>query len=61
MRYTPENITKLEADEIFVFGSNEAGRHGKGAAKFAMQKFGAVYGVAEGLFTANKLKVEKIF
>lgn len=48
--YTPENITKLRPKEIFVFGSNyPGGRHGKGAAKFAMQKFGAVYGVAEGL------------
>ena len=33
---------------IFVFGSNEAGRHGKGAALFARQNHGAVYGVGEG-------------
>jgi len=35
------------AGEIFVFGSNLAGRHGKGAAKIA-RGYGAVYGIAEG-------------
>lgn len=34
---------------IFVFGSNLAGRHGKGAAKYARDKLGAEYGVGEGL------------
>ena len=34
---------------IFVFGSNLAGRHGAGAAKYAMEHYGAVYGVGEGL------------
>ena len=34
---------------IFVFGSNLAGRHGKGAALFAVEHFGAVYGQATGL------------
>lgn len=34
--------------EIFVFGSNEAGRHGAGAAKAAKIQFGAVYGVGRG-------------
>lgn len=33
---------------IFVFGSNLAGRHGKGAAQFAMHHHGAVYGVGVG-------------
>lgn len=33
---------------IFVFGSNLAGRHGKGAALFAKQHHGAVYGVGSG-------------
>lgn len=42
-------ITKLGPKEIFVFGSNMAGRHGKGAALQARYDFGAVYGVAEGL------------
>lgn len=35
-------------DEIFVFGSNEAGRHGAGAALYAAQKYGAQYGVGFG-------------
>lgn len=34
---------------IFVFGSNKAGRHGKGAAKHAKDHFGAEYGVGEGM------------
>lgn len=34
--------------EVFVFGSNLAGRHGKGAALYARQRYGAVYGVGEG-------------
>ncbi len=48
-KYTPENITELEENEIFVFGSNLAGRHGAGAAKLALDKFGAIYGQGEGL------------
>jgi hypothetical protein len=35
---------------IFVFGSNESGRHGKGAALTAYQEHGAVYGEGEGFF-----------
>ena len=42
-------ITKLAPNEIFVFGSNTAGRHGRGAALQARQQFGAVYGIGEGL------------
>jgi hypothetical protein len=34
---------------IFVFGSNTGGYHGKGAAKTALERYGAVYGVGEGL------------
>lgn len=33
---------------VFVFGSNLAGRHGVGAAKEAVQKWGAVYGQGVG-------------
>jgi hypothetical protein len=47
-RITPDNITSLQPNEIFVFGSNVKGRHGKGAAKTAMQ-WGAKYGQGEGL------------
>lgn len=49
MEYTPENITKLKPNEIFVFGSNTLGQHYGGAAKIAHEKFGAIWGVAEGL------------
>lgn len=34
---------------IFVFGSNLAGKHGKGAALFAKRHHGAIYGQGEGL------------
>lgn len=47
--YTPELVTELPDDCIFVFGSNPEGRHGKGAALVARQRFGAKYGQAEGL------------
>ena len=42
-------ITTLKENEIFVFGSNLAGRHGRGAALQARLKFGAENGVGEGL------------
>jgi hypothetical protein len=48
MNITPELVKTLEPNQIFVFGSNEAGRHGAGAAKNAV-KWGAIYGVGEGL------------
>lgn len=35
--------------EIFVFGSNTAGRHGKGAALTAVKQYGAKYGQGIGL------------
>ncbi|MCZ8255007.1 MAG: exonuclease domain-containing protein [Polaromonas sp.] len=35
-------------DEVFVFGSNLAGRHGKGAALVARERFGAVPGLGLG-------------
>lgn len=34
---------------IFVFGSNLAGRHGKGAALYALKNHGAIYGKGEGI------------
>ena len=42
-------IRSLQPNQIFVFGSNTQGRHGLGAAKIALQKFGAKYGQAEGI------------
>ena len=47
--YTPEFITELQSTEIFVFGSNIRGMHGGGAAYVANRKFGAEWGVGEGL------------
>ena len=44
-RYT----NKVNENDVFVFGANLAGRHGKGAALTARQEHGAVYGQGEGL------------
>lgn len=48
-RITSDRIDRLANNEVFVFGSNIAGKHNGGAAKAAMVRFGAQYGVAEGL------------
>ena len=47
MRITGQ-VRELKENEIFVFGSNLSGRHGKGAAKQAI-KWGAKYGVGNGI------------
>ena len=48
-RYTPENISSLAENEIFVFGSNLQGSHGGGAAAAAVRYFGAVWGQGVGM------------
>ena len=48
-QYTPENITELKENEVFVFGSNLNGNHTGGAAYLAVEKFGAEMGNAEGI------------
>lgn len=48
-RTTPENITSLAPNKIFVFGSNLSGMHGGGAAWVAYRKFGAIMGQGVGL------------
>lgn len=50
IKLTPEDVTKLAPNEVFVFGSNLAGLHGAGAARLAYLKFGAVYGEGIGHF-----------
>lgn len=49
-RYTPERISELKDNEIFVFGSNLAGAHGGGAAWLAFKQFGAVWGEGVGMY-----------
>ena len=48
-KYTPERIESLNENEIFVFGSTLKGVHKGGAAKLAVEKFGAVMGQGIGL------------
>lgn len=42
-------ITKLEPNDIFIYGSNLQGNHNSGAALWALYNAGAVYGIGEGL------------
>ena len=48
-QYTPERISELKENEIFVFGSNLGGFHGGGAARAAHMRFGAIWGQGVGL------------
>ena len=70
-KITSNNITEVKENEIFVFGSNEAGIHGAGAAKLAFEKFGATYKQGFGLsgnsfalptkdFNIQTLSIDKI-
>ena len=47
--FTPDFIKDLRDNEIFVFGSNLKGMHAGGAARVAVNKFGAVWGQGVGL------------
>lgn len=45
LKPTPIDISTM----VFVFGSNEAGIHGAGAARYALHEKGAVWGNGRGL------------
>ena len=62
-KITPDKITVLKPNQVFVFGSNKQGRHGKGAARDAVAYFDAKEGVGEG-FTGGCYAfptIEKLF
>lgn len=42
-------ITELKENEVFVFGSNILGSHAGGAARTAVEKFGAIEGKGVGM------------
>ena len=48
-RISPDFITELDDNEVFVFGSNIQGRHGGGAAAIAFNRFGAEWGKGNGM------------
>jgi len=48
-RVTPAMINALKDGEVFVFGSNKEGRHGGGAARVALNNFGAKWGEGVGM------------
>ena len=64
-KYTPEAITELQENEVFVFGSNEGGLHAGGAANVAYHKFGACWGEGKGHHYIRKIngipKVKAIY
>lgn len=47
-RVTPNFISKLSDNEVFVFGSNLDGIHAGGAARIAYDSFGAIWGQGVG-------------
>ena len=47
--FTPNRITHLGPNEVFVFGANSFGAHYSGAAADAVKKFGARMGSTSGL------------
>ena len=46
---TPDFVTALKPGEVFVFGSNLRGEHLGGAARIAVNNFGAIWGQGVGL------------
>ncbi len=46
MTFTPEIITELKPNEVFVFGTNQYANHAGGAAAIAAHNFGALNGIA---------------
>lgn len=48
-KFTPDRVESLLENEIFVFGSTLKGAHKGGAAKLAVEKFGAIMGKGKGL------------
>lgn len=48
-RNTAGVIIQLATNEIFVFGSNLSGLHAGGAARFAYERFGAMWGKGNGI------------
>lgn len=49
MRIENGIITLTDPNEVFVFGSNKDGFHDAGAARYAHQHYGAIYGQGHGL------------
>lgn len=47
--YTAGRITRLQSNQVFVFGSNIRGAHAGGAARIAHEQFGAEWGKGVGM------------
>lgn len=48
-KVAPAKIESLEPHQIMVFGSNQNGHHAGGAAKLALENFGAIWGKGIGM------------
>lgn len=48
-RITPSKIIDMNDGEVFTFGSNVRGCHAGGAARYAHDNLGAIWGQGEGL------------
>ena len=58
---TPEHVTSLAENEVFVFGSNKEGQHWGGAAKFAYDNFGTEWGVGIGMTGQSNVSLPESF
>lgn len=47
-RITLDYVTSLKENDFFVFGGRRSGRHWEGAAAFAVENFGAIFGQGDG-------------
>ena len=59
-KFTPENITELDRDDVFVFGSNISGDHSDGAGRIARERFGAEQGQGVG-FQGQSYAIPTLF
>ena len=57
MKFIPQDSQFVPGPKrVFVFGSNLAGIHGAGAAKTALEQYGAIWGKGEG-FAGNSYAI----
>lgn len=55
--YHRDGSLPAQANAVFVFGSNEGGRHGAGAARVAHKQFGASWGASGARGPSGKAKL----
>lgn len=62
-RVSPDEILDLQEEEVFVYGSNLSGRHGKGAARQALkwgsEMGGAIRTYGNDIWNSHKRQISK--